>query len=1136
MTEIVTVKATPYKEVYANPDSDFYIYGSNVSLDDMKEKIIELNSWNSISIQSDIPLDLNVVQELEIQYVPEAKYPATYELVSIKYDLPTSPKEQADYLEALVTPNQFNSIYSEYSRTKDYVVTEIIEGTFDYSKVKGIGDVVIQRIKENLEARIDMNELISFLQKYEVSMKLIEKIHKHYGDSKHAIHSIKENPYNLLKVNGIGFIKADAIAMSFDLDPEGEDRIFHGLFYVIIEEVFSNGDTYTSKEFVIKRLASLLDISRKAITNQFTEEKLSQYNMVFDEEGQVTTQAMYDAENYIANAILGHADDKVRELFPENVIDDFIEYFKNDKNIELSDEQIGFLYTVNKSQINFLVGGGGVGKAQPTDMVIPTPSGYKRFGDLKVGDEVFDRLGKPTKVTGVYPKGKLKAFEVTLADGRKTICNDDHLWSYFTSRNNLKTVALSTMIEKGLKKQKSRNNETSTRYKIPTHKAVAYPEKQLPIDPYVIGAFLGDGCLTGKYLEFSSQDEQIVKRIADTMGYTYKKYSNKNYTWVFHKDGIRVQSKDITNQLEEMNGYSYQKRIPDIYMISSIEQRLDLIKGLFDTDGCIVNDQRFSVNYTTTSLGMAHSVKEVLQSLGWTSTILRDQRSDRRTYYSVRPMIDNNDKQNLFFVDRKVEISMSAEKIAKNRLYDRVGIVDIKSLNKEIEMQCIMVDNDEHLYLCNDFIVTHNTFTISVLGELIEYYQNHRRKYTSYSLCAPTGRASKVMTSYVGKEAKTIHRFLGLLNDEDEGKNGSYLANDREPIEDKLIIVDEISMADIPLVYKLMKSVDLNKTKILFIGDDYQIPSVGAGNFLYDCLNCGSAAVNVTKLTKVFRIKEGGVADISGKIRRNEQFLSYGDTGRVKFGSDLVFRMIDDKEEIMENLLSAYKAIIRKGNSSEDIIVLSPKTKNILGVKNINDMIQSEINPLDFDGKEIVVGKDERMTKYRIGDRVLNTVNMYDIPLTNENFDVKHKSEIRRDYFGNETEEEVVESTDVYNGELGTVIAINEDCTKLVVKYDEREVLYKKTDLNTALILGYCMTIHKAQGGQAPFVIAVVDKADTYQLNANLIYTGMTRTQKACLILTQPRTMINSLGKFINKDRKTRLLELLKQDQLIKCK
>lgn len=106
----------------------------------------------------------------------------------------------------------------------------------------------------------------------------------------------------------------------------------------------------------------------------------------------------------------------------------------------------------------------------------------------------------------------------------------------------------------------------------------------------------------------------------------------------------------------------------------------------------------------------------------------------------------------------------------------------------------------------------------------------------------------------------------------------------------------------------------------------------------------------------------------------------------------------------------------------------------------------------------------------------------------------------------------------------------------MVVKYDDREVLYKKTDLNTAIILGYCMTIHKAQGGQAPFVIAVFDKADTYQLNANLIYTGLTRTQKACLVLTQSRTMINSLSKFINKDRTTRLLELLSKEELVRCK
>lgn len=179
-----------------------------------------------------------------------------------------------------------------------------------------------------------------------------------------------------------------------------------------------------------------------------------------------------------------------------------------------------------------IAGYAGSGKAQPVDTLIPTPTGWKQLGTLKVGDYVFDRLGKPTRVLGVYPQGILPVFKVTLKDGRSTLCNDEHLWSYFNQHGDrLLTASLKSIQARGLI-----NNSGSYKIKIPRNKPIEYPFKALPVDPYVLGCFLGDGyCVSGP-LAFSSTDEELVATISQRIG--AKNYVRKNpqeYTWFFER-------------------------------------------------------------------------------------------------------------------------------------------------------------------------------------------------------------------------------------------------------------------------------------------------------------------------------------------------------------------------------------------------------------------------------------------------------------------------------------------------------------------------------------------------------------------------------------------------------------------------
>lgn len=373
------------------------------------------------------------------------------------------------------------------------------------------------------------------------------------------------------------------------------------------------------------------------------------------------------------------------------------------------------------ANLYILAGIPGCGKAQPVDTIIPTPDGDKRLGDIAIGDYVFDRLGKPTKVLGVFPQGKLDNYKVTFKDGRSTYCNDEHLWSYYTSKGNLKTSSLRELINNGLCLKNFPNHH---KYYIPTNECVEYSHKDYSVHPYIIGAFLGDGCCLQKQLTISSNDEFIVKKISSLLPIKneYKKNSDKNYNWAFkatnpHYSNIRqkyIYTSDILGDFsKELMCYSYDKRIPSVYLYGDREQRLELLRGLLDTDGSIsISGNRFNVGFVTTSSSLMQDFTKLVRSLGFTTGKIHVDNRNKYTNgccYETTLLIDNENKEEFFSLPRKCAIGKMAKGYHKRARYDRTCIVDIEKMPEKEEMVCIYVDNDEHLYLTNDFIVTHNT-------------------------------------------------------------------------------------------------------------------------------------------------------------------------------------------------------------------------------------------------------------------------------------------------------------------------------------------------------------------------------------------------------------------------------------------
>nr|DAN77817.1 MAG TPA: DNA packaging protein [Caudoviricetes sp.] len=366
-----------------------------------------------------------------------------------------------------------------------------------------------------------------------------------------------------------------------------------------------------------------------------------------------------------------------------------------------------------------LYGAPGSGKAEWVDNHIHTPIGVRRFGDLEVGDFVFDRFGKPTKVIGVFPQGDLEAYKVTLNDGRSVICNNEHLWAILTTRNNLKVKTLQEIIDEGYYYVDSKGSKHSTQ-SIPTHSWVMYEEKLVETPPYVLGAFIANGSLTSKYLTLTSNDEFVVAKVAELMGYTYKKNSDKKYNWYFYKEGKLVKTNDVN--LYGNNGkYSHEKFIPEEYLINSKEVRYQLLQGLMDNDGSVgspINGGKLS--YSTVSKQLAEGIERLYGSLGYGYGRSVDKREGKNTVYNILPKVPNKEKKLCVTLPRKLERTLAVENNEIRKDFKRVGIKSIEKLNKKLPMMCIKVDNQEELYLSNDFVVTHNTsFTNSLPGSVL---------------------------------------------------------------------------------------------------------------------------------------------------------------------------------------------------------------------------------------------------------------------------------------------------------------------------------------------------------------------------------------------------------------------------------
>lgn len=382
---------------------------------------------------------------------------------------------------------------------------------------------------------------------------------------------------------------------------------------------------------------------------------------------------------------------------------------------------------------------------------------------------------------------------------------------------------------------------------------------------------------------------------------------------------------------------------------------------------------------------------------------------------------------------------------------------------------------------------TGKTTTINMM---IQYFESEG---ADILLAAPTGRAAKRMTEATGYEARTIHRLLEVNgNPEAETKNG-FERNEQNPLEADVIIIDEMSMVDIHLMHALLRAV-LVGTRLIFVGDANQLPSVGPGSVLKDMIESGCFPTVV--LERIFRqAQESDIVMNAHKIQRGEPLVLDNKS------RDFFFLKRAEPNVIIAVLLQLIQNKLPKyvNAAPYDIQVLTPMRKGNLGVERLNEILQKYLNPAHASKNEKQYG--DRI--FREGDKIMQIRNNYQLE-----WEVTTKYGIPVD-----------KGTGVFNGDMGIIRVVNTYNETMTVEYEEGKKVIYPFELLDELEHAYAVTIHKSQGSEYPAVVMPLLSGPELLMNRNLLYTAVTRAKK-CVTIVGNDLMLQSMIRRENENKR----------------
>lgn len=518
-----------------------------------------------------------------------------------------------------------------------------------------------------------------------------------------------------------------------------------------------------------------------------------------------------------------------------------------------------------------------------------------------------------------------------------------------------------------------------------------------------------------------------------------------------------------------------------------------LIKITYNGHCCTLKENL--IEYVKQLLGVSEEIiEEGLINLKANEDIVIEKRDEEQWVYLYS------------FYKTENEIAERIIKLKNTKNVKKVGNIEKELKKVEEKTDMILSEKQkEAIRTINDNNVTiitggPGTGKTTIIKSIIEIYKQKKYKIV---LCAPTGRAAKRMTETTGEEAQTLHRLLeiGKVDDDvfykkDEDFEGA-------PIDADIIIVDEMSMVDMFVMSYLLDCIYLG-TKLILVGDTDQLPSVGPGSVLKDIIS--SEKISTVHLDKIFRQAARSKIIVNAhRVNNGQKFIQKDDSELSENAKeDFFFIKENNQEKILEQVLSLCNGRLKKFGDYdffENIQVLTPTKKGMLGTKELNKSLQQELNP----PREGEPEKASMGVIFRIGDRIMQTKNNYDM------------------YWERREGDSIETGNGVFNGEIGTITNINEKEKNIRIKFDDDKVCWYEFNDLEQIDHSYCITIHKAQGSEFDVVIMIVPQAAPMLLTRNLLYTGLTRAKKLLIVIGNDRVVDFMINNVDSKKRNTGL-------------
>ena len=440
-----------------------------------------------------------------------------------------------------------------------------------------------------------------------------------------------------------------------------------------------------------------------------------------------------------------------------------------------------------------------------------------------------------------------------------------------------------------------------------------------------------------------------------------------------------------------------------------------------------------------------------------------------------------------------------SEEVSRERLLERLGkIEDATGLFlDEMQRKAVMEAAKQGILVLTGGPGTGKTTTINAMIRLFE------SEGMTILLAAPTGRAAKRMTETTGYEASTIHRLLEVSGNPEEETIGGFQRNEENPLDTDVLIIDEVSMVDLPLMNALLKAV-MPGTRLILVGDQNQLPSVGPGSVLKDII--ASGCFPVVMLTKIFR--QAGESDIvvnAHKINRGEPVILDNKS------RDFFFLKRQEPNVIIIVMLTLIQKKLPKYVNAGiyDIQVMTPMRKGLLGVERLNQILQQYLNPPSPEKSE----REYADCLFREGDKVMQIKNNYQLE-----WKIQTKYGLTVD-----------KGQGVFNGDMGVVREINTYEETITVEYDEhRQVVYPYSMMDE-LELAYAITVHKSQGSEYPAVVIPLLQGPRQLYHRNLLYTAVTRAKKCVTLVGSEAVFQEMIRNNQDQKRNTSLAERIRE-------